>query len=386
MPKICGLTTQATTIAAFMLKPFNKLSENGFECYAISSPDVTSRFTPENLGKVKHIPVDIKWGYMTPFQLIKTVYLLYKIFKREKFDMIQYATMNAALCASIAGWLARVPVRINLLWGLDYLMFKGWKRALYYTSTKLICKLSTNVQPDSNGNLKFGIETGLFDENKGGIVYNGSACGLDMNRFDISNKEHWRKEIKDEYGLNKYKTVFGFVGVLSFDKGIDEMLQAFMNLNRLDIALVLVGGLNKTNTLKQDVFEKAKEQSNIYFLGRHLDVERYFASYDFNLLTSYAEGFGMVVLEAAGMGVPSIVTDIKGPTDFIKDNVNGYVCEVHSVDSLEAAMRRALSIDKDEYERLSRNAYEIVKRDFDSEFFLQKYVENRSELYNQIKK
>lgn len=386
MPKICGLTTQAATIAAFMLKPFNKLADNGFECYAISSPDVTSRFTKENLGQVKHIPVNIKWGYMLPHQLIKTVYQLYKIFKREKFDVIQYATMNAALCASIAGWLARVPVRINLLWGLDYLMFKGWKRALYYTSTKLICMLSTKVLPDSKGNLEFGIKTGLFDEKKGGIVYNGSACGLDMKRFDISKKDQWRKEIRDEYGLNKYKCVFGFVGVVSFDKGIDEMLQAFMKLNRPDVALVLVGGLNKTNTLIQEVYEKAKVQPNIYFLGRHLDAERYFASYDFNLLTSYAEGFGMVILEAAGLGAPSIITNIKGPTDFIKDNVNGFVCEPRSVDSLLQAMQRALALPPQEYERLSKNAYEIVKRDYDSEVFLEKYVENRLELYNQIKK
>lgn len=386
MPKICGLTTQSNTIAAFMLRPFNKLAEYGFECYAISSPDVESRFNKDNLGTVKHIPVGIKWGYMTPFQLIKTVWKLYKIFKREKFDIIQYATMNAALCASIAGWLARVPVRLNLLWGLDYLMFKGWKRALYYSSTKLICKLSTHVQPDSKGNLKFGIETGLFDSSKAGMVYNGSACGLDLKRFDISKKEQWRKEVREEIGLNNYKYVFGFVGAVSFDKGINEMLQAFMNLNRLDVALVLVGGLNKTHTLIPEVYEKAKQQSNIYFWGKHMDSERYFASYDFNLLTSYAEGFGMVILEAAGLGTPSIITNIKGPTDFIKDNVNGFVCEPRSVDSLQQAMQKALNLSKDEYNRLSKNAYEIVKKDYDSTVFLEKYVENRIELYKSISK
>lgn len=386
MPKICGLTTRSNTVAAFMLKPLNALAEKGFDCYAISSPDVDSRFSKEKLGKIQHIEVPIKWGYMTPFQLIKTVYKLYKIFKKEKFDVIQYATMNAALCASIAGWLAGVPVRINLLWGLDYLMFKGWKRALYYSSTKLICSLSTSVQPDSKGNLQFGKEVGLFDSKKGGMVYNGSACGLDLQRFDISKREEWRKEIREELGLDKYKHIFGFVGILNFDKGIDEMLQAFMKLNRPDVALVLVGGLEKTFTLDQEVFEKAKKQSNIYILGRKNNPEKYYASYDFNLLTSYAEGFGMVILEAAGLGTPSIITNIPGPTDFVKDNVNGYVCEVKSVESLLQTMEKAVSISLEEYERLARNAYEIVKRDYDSKIFLEKYVENRIELYNKSKK
>lgn len=386
MPKICGITTKSNTIAAFMLKPFNALAAKGFECYVISSPDRDSRISEESLGAVKHIAVDIKWGFMTPFQLIKTVYNLYKVFRKERFDIIQYATMNAALCSSIAGWLARVPVRINHLWGLDYLMFKGWKRALYYSSTKLICKLSTHVQPDSKGNLQFGKEIGLFDEKKGGMVYNGSACGLDLKKFDISKREEWRKEIRKEVGLEKYDKVFGFVGILNFDKGIDEMLQAFMELNRPDVALVLVGGLEKTHTLKQDVFEKAKQQPNIYILGRKNNPQKYFASFDFHILSSYAEGFGMVILEAAGVGTPSIITNIKGPTDFIKDNVNGYVCEPHSVDSLLQAIQRALAISPEEYERLAKNAHDMAKNDYDSEVFLEKYVENRIELYNSIKK
>ena len=385
MPKICGITTKSNTIAAFMLRPLNALAGKRFDCYAISNKDVDNRFSPETLGAVKHIPVYIKWGYMTPIQLVKTTYRFYKIFKKEKFDIIQYATMNAALCSSLAGWLARVPVRINLLWGLDYLMFKGWKRALYYSSTKLICKLSTHVQPDSKGNLEFGKEIGLFNDKKGSLIYNGSACGLNLQRFDISKREEWREEIRNELGLDKYQKVFGFVGILNFDKGIDEMLQAFMKLNRQDVALVLVGGLDKTYTLNQDVLNKAKQQPNIYILGRKSNPEKYFASFDFLILSSYAEGFGMVILEAAGMGTPSIITNIKGPTDFIKDNVNGFVCEVKSVDSLMQAMQRALSIPEEEYERLSKNAYEIVKRDFDSKVFLEKYVENRIELYNKIK-
>lgn len=386
MPKICGITTQAQTIAAFMVKPLNTAARKGFDCYAISSPDVSSRLTAENLDQVKHITLNIKWGYMLPHQVFKTVYQLYKIFKREKFDIIQYATMNAALCASIAGWLARVPVRINLLWGLDYVMFTGWKRALYYISTKLICTLSTHVQPDSKGNLNFGIETGLFDEKKGGMVFNGSACGLDLKRFDIAKRQKWRKEVFEEVGLGKYKKVFGFVGNLTFDKGINELLQAFMNLNRTDVALVLVGGLYKADTLNQEIYNKAQEQSNIYFLGAHYDPERYFSSYDWHILPSYAEGFGMVVLEAAGVGTPTIVTNIKGPTDFVKDNINGIICDVRSVESLKDAMQKALSLSDEEYKRLAENAYTLVKKNYDSEVFVEKFVENRQELYKQIKR
>ena len=70
----------------------------------------------------------------------------------------------------------------------------------------------------------------------------------------------------------------------------------------------------------------------------------------------------------------------------IKDNINGFVCEVKSVSSLQATLEKAIDLPKDDYKRLATNAYEIVKRDFDSKVFLEKYVENRIELYNKSKK
>lgn len=386
MPKICGLTTKSNTIAAFMLKPFNALAERGFECHVISSPDVDKRITPEKLGRVKHISMRIKWGYMTPVDLVSTIYRLYKIFKREKYDIIQYATMNAALCASIAGWLARVPVRIDLLWGLDYKMFSGWKRLLYYSSTKIICAYSTIVQPDSKGNLKYGVEHGIFAVDKAQTVFNGSACGVDLDRFNIDNREIWSKEIKNELNIGQDKKVLGFVGSLNFDKGINELLEAFFNINRKDIVLILVGDLNRVHTIKTELYQKAQTDPNIFIVGRKPDPERYYASFDYHVLASYAEGFGMSVLESAGLGTPSIITNIEGPTDFIKDNVNGFVCEVKSVASLQSAIEKAINLPVGEYKRLATKAYEIVKRDFDSNVFLEKYVENRMELYKSIKK
>lgn len=386
MIKICGLTTQACTINAFMLKNLNHAAKNGFDCYAISQPDYLCLFTKESLGEVKHIPLNIKWGYMTPHELISVVYRLYRIFKKEQFDIIQYATMNAALCASIAGWLARIPVRINLMWGLDFVMFKGWKRWLYYCSTKLICMLSTNIQPDSFGNLQFGLSNGLIREGRGEVIFNGSACGLDISRFDYRKRSEWRDEIRKSHNLSKYKVVFGFVGQLYYDKGINELFEAFLNINAPDCALVMVGGIDKMDTLNQEILEKAKQNDNVFILGRKSNPEHYYASFDFLILPSYSEGFGMCVLEAAGVGTPSIVSNIKGPTDFVKDGVNGLICEPHSVMSLQSAMKKAINMSNDEYNRLAQNALNVARNNYNSEIFKKKFVENRKKLYEESKR
>ena len=128
------------------------------------------------------------------------------------------------------------------------------------------------------------------------------------------------------------------------------------------------------------MLKEAKEKANIVFTGGIQAPEKYFAGFDFFVLPSYQEGFGLTVLEAAGVGTPSIVSNIKGPTDFVTDNYNGLLCEARSVSSLENTLRRALAMSKDDYTQLAKNAYDVVKKDFDSVTFKEHFLNNRNEL------
>lgn len=376
MKKICGITTLPGTIKSFMLPNLEYVSDHGYECYCISSPgELTS-------DKVTFIPISqMKWGLMSPLQLIKCVRALYKIFKKEKFDIIQYATSNAALCAAIAGWLAKIPVRIDCQWGISYPIYKGWRRWLFYYSTKIVCRLSTSVQPDSNGNLRFSIENKLYPAEKGEVIYNGSACGVDLEKYNFQKRSEWRKEVSEHFNLGKYKTVFGFVGRVVVEKGINELLDSFIRLDKPDSCLMLVGPLNDVTRLNQEIYKKAKEKTNIIFVGRVPNAAKYYAAFDYMMLPSYQEGFGMSVLEAAGVGTPSIISNIKGPTELIDDGYNGLICDVKSVESLFSIMEKAYYMTSEEYEVLSKNAYEKAVRDFDSNEFKRRFLDNRNSLF-----
>ena len=101
MKKICGLTTLPITIKSFMLGNLNYMADNGYKAYAISQPGEVLQ--KEHLGKVQFLPLLIKHGNVSPLEVFKTIWKLYKVFKKEQFDIIQYATSNAALYACIAG-------------------------------------------------------------------------------------------------------------------------------------------------------------------------------------------------------------------------------------------------------------------------------------------
>ena len=303
MNKICTISTIAGTAKSFMLGNLNYLAENGYDCYCICN--TTDQLTPTILGQVKYIPVKIEWGFASLFSAMKTIYHLYKIFKREKFDIIQYATSNAALVGSIAGWLAGVPIRIYLQWGVSYPVYTGFQRFIRKNLLKLTIKLSTNVQPDSKSNLKFCIEEGLYPASKGTVIYNGSACGADLHKFDISQKEEWKKEVLKELNIKEYHRIFGFVGRIVKEKGIGELIAAFKEMSDDKSYLVLVGPMDDDHRIDSELMSWAEQQPNVIFTGPKSNPAKYFASFDFMMLPSYQEGFGTPIAEDSTTVIPN---------------------------------------------------------------------------------
>lgn len=372
--KICGISTKFITLKSFMLGNLSYCSQHGFESYAISNPKNSNDEVPED---VTFIPVEMGWGNVSPWELCKDVYRLWKVMRKKKFDIVQYATSNAGLYACIASWLACVPVRVYCQWGISYTDFSGFKLWFYRTMEKFTCLLSTHVQPDSYANLNFAQSEGLYSEKKGSVIYNGSACGIDLVKYDYNKKEEWSKEIKDKYLCHDYKCIFGFVGRVVPEKGINELMESFMNLNDENSCLMIVGPLDDAGRLNPYLYERAKAAKNILFTGPTPNAAKFFAAFDFMMLPSYREGFGMTVLEAAGLATPSICSNINGPTDLIKDGINGLICDVKSVESLQSTLLKAINMTEEEYAKMSSTAYEIASEKYDSRVFKEKFLESR---------
>ena len=301
---------------------------------------------------------------------------------KEKFDLIQYSTPNASLYVSVAAFFARVPVRLYAQWGIVYVGFSGFKRKIFKCIEKLVCTLSTHVQPDSYGNLSFGISENLYKKEKGSVIWNGSACGIKLDKFDISKKSIWNKEIREQYNIAEDTFVYGFVGRINKDKGIDELLEAFQLIEKekTNVKLILVGSEENTQLLNQELFSWAKSNPNIIFCGRQSDVERYYSALDCYILPSYREGFGMGVIEAEAMGVPVIVSNIPGPTDAMQENVTGLICEKKNAIDLKDKMLTILN--KEICLQYGQNAVGFVVDNFEQKRLFEHILENRRCLLN----
>ena len=378
MKKICYITTVSGTLRAFVLPIAAYFREQ-------TDWDITFVCNPEE-GFAEQMPegchlrtVNMKRGIS--LGAISHIAELYRFFKAEKFDLIQYSTPNASFYASVAGWLAKVPVRLYCQWGLAYVGFSGFKRRVFKAIEKLVCRLSTWVEPDSQGNLAFSHAEGLYPKEKGSVIWNGSACGINLAKFDISKKDEYRKAIREKLRIGDASFVYCFVGRIKRDKGVNELFRAFSAVEEsgADVKLIMVGKNEVDAGVDLALFERAKADPNVYFVGLSKTVEQYMAASDCYVLPSYREGFGMTIIEAEAMGVPVIATDIPGPRDAIVNGETGVIVEKADAGALARAMTSFLE-DREQCRRLGASGRRLAEEKFDQTVFREHVLQDRKRL------
>lgn len=373
--KLCYIVTIPATICAFFIPQLKFLAEHGYDVSVICSQDHELQ---QELGEsVHYIPINIPRG-LSLFGSLKAIKSLYITIKRNRFDFVQYSTPNAAFCASIASKLAGVKVRNYHLMGFRYLGAAGVGRTILKMIEKISCALSTSIECVSESNLKLGIQENIFDRGKATVVWNGSTGGVDLSRFDYSKRVEWRQQVRSELGYREDDFVFGFVGRITRDKGINEILEAFSTC-RDGAKLLLVGAEEGLDTLDQTLLENARQDPNIRFHDRVSDVERYYAAIDVLLLPSYREGFGNVVIEAGAVGTPAIVSNIPGPVDTIIEKKTALCVAVKNILELEEAMQMIKRMD---YTQMGVSAAEFAASHFDCRELNKRIVERKNKLLN----
>lgn len=370
MKKICYVVTIPLTIKAFFIPQLQFLAAHGYDVTVICSPDDT--LESELGGGIRYYPIEIPRG-VSFWGSIRVIRELKVLFQREQFDLIQYSTPNAALYASIAAKRVGCKIRNYHLMGLRYFGAKGIGRLLLKVIEKITCNNSTSIECVSNSNMELGVREGLFKPEKVTVVWNGSTGGVDLDRFDYEKRPLWREEIRAELGYEKKDFVYGFVGRITRDKGVNELLTAFLNLND-DSKLFLIGDMEGENTLDSALLNEVRKNTNIQFHQAVMDIERYYATIDVLLLPSYREGLGNVVIEAGAVGTPAIITDIPGLIDTVDREKTAFVVPVKDADSLKEAMQR---IRKDGAKVMGQAAMTFVRDRFDAKVLCEKILDRK---------
>jgi glycosyltransferase involved in cell wall biosynthesis len=315
-----------------------------------------------NTVKVVHIPFVRKMAPLTDFRnLIQLIWLVWRV----KPSVIHSITPKAGLLSMMAGFLNRIPNRWHTFTGQVWVTKRGLGRVLLKAFDKIIVMLSSMVFADSHSQCRYLVKEGLVRSNDISVLGEGSIAGVDLERFQVNL--HIRKKIREYLGARGDACVFLFLGRLSLDKGVYDLVQAFLHLTESvgPIELWMVGP--DEDGLLTDLQKKSSGCGfPIRWLGKTLEPEKYMASADVLVLPSYREGFGSVIIEAAACGNPAIAYRIDGVIDAIVDGVTGVLVEVGSVHALSNAIE-TLSRDVKLRTRLGRQARERVEKHFCSQ-------------------
>ena len=250
---------------------------------------------------------------------------------------------------------------------------------------KLTYRCATKVYPNSRGLYDFILVHGYTSKEKLEVIANGSSNGIDTQYFDsVLFSEVQKQELKQSLLLQPNDFVYIFVGRLVGDKGINELISAFSQLETPNSKLLLVGPFEtELDPLQPETLKVIKTHPNIISVGFQSDVRPYFAVSDCLVFPSYREGFPNVVMQAGAMGLPSIVTNINGCNEIIVEGENGTIIPVKNVPALVEAMQKMCS-DKAYYEQLQQKARVMIQSRYEQQVVWEALLEEYRRLLLEI--
>jgi len=343
---------------------YSLLLANGYEVVVISAAGPFSDSLRKKGIRVITVPMTREF---TPVQDSKCLWMLYKIFKHEKFDIIHYSTPKAALLTAVAGRLVRCPALLYTLRGLGYTAFNGIKRVIGKYCEKIACHCAHWVIAISNSLKEEAAKEKLLRADQMKVLGAGSSRGVNLDQFQLNEKTTAEaNKIKRSLGISNSDVVIGYAGRLTEEKGIIELLQAFENICRRNnkIHLILVGDQDQRNPLPDRIFATIKEHQNIQMIPWQENVSSYIAAMDIFVLASYREGFGNVLIEASAMERPVIGTDIIGCRDAVINGKTGLLVKPRDAIELEKALKEMIE-NPFKRAKMGRAGRQWVIEDFD---------------------
>ena len=330
---------------------------------------------------------------ITPFKDIIALFKLVRFLKKEQPFIVHTHTPKAGIVGMLAATLANVPNRLHTVAGMPLLEATGFKRKLLNFVEKLTYTCATKVYPNSKGLKEIIINNNFAKTSKLKVLANGSSNGIDTAYF---NSQLFSTEDKDtlkkQLGIQKKDFVFIFVGRLVGDKGINELVAAFKQLQSNPLLrgargvlnyshkLLLVGPFEQDlDPLKKETIHCIENDPAIISVGYQQDVRPYFAISNMLVFPSYREGFPNVVLQAGAMELPSIVTDINGCNEIIIEGKNGWIVPVKNTTALEIAMRNCL-VEKDNFNLAKSNARKMIENRYEQKLVWDAILEEYKEL------
>ena len=333
---VVGITHPQTCLT--LTGRLRALREAGFRVTLVSSPGELLDRTAAREG-VESIAIPMQ-REIAPFADIVSLARLWWLLLRLRPEMTEFSTPKAGLLGTIAALLAGVPTRIYMLRGLKVEGTTGFKRRILLAAERMASACAQVVLCNSRSMLDEALALGLAPVAKLEMLGDGSSNGVDVERFSPGESD-----VRDRLGVPREAAVVGFVGRLTCDKGLPELLEAFDTILKAqtDARLLLVGWFDAAeDALCPCLRARIENHPRIHCTGFVADTAPYYRAMDMMVLPTWREGFPNVVLEAAASCIPVVTTISTGSRDSVVPEVTGLLIPPGYPEAISEAVLKLL--------------------------------------------
>jgi glycosyltransferase involved in cell wall biosynthesis len=357
---VLGVTTQELCL---ILGPrLRVLRQAGFRVVLVSGPGELLNRTASATG-VESIALPMRRS-IAPFSDLIALVRLWWILGIYKPDLIEFSTPKAGLLGMLAAKLRSVPRRVYMLRGLKLERSRGFKRWILLMAERVACSCAHVVLCNSKSLRAEALALGLAPADKLLVLGEGSSNGVDVERFSPGPST-----VRDELSIPRDVPVVGFVGRLTRDKGLPELIEAFdrILLAEPSTHLLLVGWFDAAeDALSAELRHRILTHPRIHCSGFASDTAPYYRAMDVMVLPTWREGFPNAVLEAAATGIPVVTTASTGARDAVVAEVTGLLIPPGYPEAIVEAVVKLLR-DPDRRVRMGRAARAWVTENYSEE-------------------
>jgi len=362
--KIAHVTTIDGSLRHLLLNQLRRFQAAGFTVYGLSSP---GPHVPDlEAAGIRHIAIPALTRRMSLGDDVRALVQLALAMRRERFTIVHTHTVKGGLLGQYAALLARVPIRVHTIHGLYFPGHMNVKRRWFYVlMERVTMRFSHRNFSQNPEDVPIAVEERISPIERIECIGNG----IDLVVFDPRRYSPVRRQaIRASLGIADEHVLVGMVGRFLVEKGYLEMFEAVRRIKRVapSARFVFIGALEpqKSDQLAPSLLREMGIDDVSQFLGFRDDVADLYAAMDVFVLPSHREGFPRVTMEASGMGVPCVATNIRGCRQTVEDGVTGHLVPVRDAERLAEAIRDLIG-DPGKRRRYGEAARKKAEREFD---------------------
>lgn len=323
MKKLLFVSNISNNVGSFVVASIAAAKKCGFEFYYAANWDGA---TKEQIAedekkygiKIVHIDLD-RSPYST--KNIKAYKQLVDLINKEKIDYIHCNTPVGGVLGRLAGEKCKVKKIVYEAHGFHFYEGapkKNWM--IYYPVEKWLAKKTDAIITINNEDFE---RAKTFKLKNNGQVYYVPGVGMDLSQYNVPDTV---REIKRNE-LNLKDTDFALIsmGDLIDRKNYKIAIEVVAKLNNPHVHYFICGKGPEEVNLKK-LAENLGVDKQVHFLGFRNDIKELLKASDTFLFTSKQEGLARSLMEAMASKIPCVVSRIRGNTELILNNENGFLC------------------------------------------------------------